>query len=166
MEFTPSFPLPSYFCYSERVGQTGATGKTLQESIGINKSLFVLRQVIQGLSEPKESSNPAVIPYRDAKLTSLLKNSLGGNSYTIMIACLSPSDSNYTENLSTLGYASKAQSIVNKPVVNLDSRSQLICELRAEIADLKSQLRQMEKAFLSLKVRGNKQKMPLFHTIP
>ena len=77
---------------SERVGQTGNTGLTAKEGIDINKSLFVLRKVIMGLSEKKTSKENVFIPYRDSKLTSLLKQSLGGNSYCLMIACVTPSD--------------------------------------------------------------------------
>ncbi|CAK4094585.1 unnamed protein product [Aphanomyces euteiches] len=111
---------------SERIVKTGATGVTLQESIGINKSLFVLRQVIQILSD-EASNNQAghssggsktYVPYRDSKLTSLLKHSLGGNSITVMVVCLSPSDLCYEENLSTLQYAARAQQISNTPVKN------------------------------------------------
>ncbi|OQS02395.1 Kinesin motor domain containing protein [Thraustotheca clavata] len=127
---------------SERVVKTGATGVTLQESIGINKSLFVLRQVIQILSDQsKERSDSKLhVPYRDSKLTALLKHSLGGNSITLMIACLSPSDAYFDENVSTLTYAARAQTIANKPIKNEDPKSLLIQNLRDEIASLKAQL--------------------------
>lgn len=147
---------------SERIDKTGATGVTLQESIGINKSLFVLRQVIQALSEESSSSasdskalkhkdtrDRAYIPYRDSKLTSLLKYSLGGNSLTLMIACLSPSDAHFDENLSTLVYASKAQCIANKPTRNEDPKTVLIHELRLEVASLQTQLAQAQDVILS-----------------
>ncbi|KDO29105.1 hypothetical protein SPRG_06161 [Saprolegnia parasitica CBS 223.65] len=126
---------------SERVVKTGATGVTLQESIGINKSLFVLRQVIQTLSdEAKDGGDTKHVPYRDSKLTALLKHSLGGNSITLMIACLSPSDVYVDENLSTLVYAARAQSIANKPTKNEDPKTVLIQQLRDEVAQLKAQL--------------------------
>ncbi|DAZ94822.1 TPA: hypothetical protein N0F65_012849 [Lagenidium giganteum] len=141
---------------SERVDKTGATGKTLQESIGINKSLFVLRQVIQALSEDSSrqtadgvNGRSAHIPYRDSKLTSLLKYSLGGNSVTLMIACLSPSDAYVDENLSTLVYASKAQCIANKPTKNEDPKALLILELRQEVERLRQQLAQAQDVILS-----------------
>jgi kinesin family protein 4/21/27 len=140
---------------SERVAQTGASGRTLLESIGINKSLFTLRQVIQSLAEPTGQAPP----YREAKLTSLLKHSLGGNSHTVMIACLSPSDTHVAENLNTLTYASKAQSIVNTPVLNLDSRSQLVESLRAENAQLKAELQHTQAALLALQSGGNPDKV-------
>lgn len=153
---------------SERIDKTGATGVTLQESIGINKSLFVLRQVIQALSEDssnnsssstedsgrtastksKEARERAYIPYRDSKLTSLLKYSLGGNSLTLMIACLSPSDAHFDENLSTLVYASKAQCIANKPMKNEDPKTALIHELRQEVDGLRKQLAQAQEIIL------------------
>lgn len=80
------------------------------------------------------------IPYRDSILTWLLKDSLGGNSKTIMIAALSPADCNYSETLSTLRYANRAKNIINKPTVNEDSNVKLIRELREEINKLKSML--------------------------
>ncbi|ETV88170.1 hypothetical protein, variant [Aphanomyces astaci] len=143
---------------SERVVKTGATGVTLQESIGINKSLFVLRQVIQTLSSSDDGSatNKGVhVPYRDSKLTALLKHSLGGNSITLMIACLSPSDAYVDENLSTLVYAAKAQSISNKPVKNEDPKAQLIQKLRDEVATLKAQLAQAQQVILHLGQLGD-----------
>ena len=98
---------------SERSSQTGNTGLAAKEAIDINKSLFTLRQVITSLAEGSKTkkSVAAHIPYRDSKLTSLLKQSLGGNSYSLMIACLSPSDAYADENVSTLNYATKASHI-------------------------------------------------------
>jgi hypothetical protein len=133
---------------SERASQTKATGNVLRESIGINKSLFVLRKVIDtvvmaagpgggGGGDSKEH-----IPYRDSKLTSLLQQSLGGNSMTLMIACLSPSDTYVEENMSTLTYASKASSISNDPVKNEDPQTKLIRKLKMELNLLKQQLSQ------------------------
>ncbi|KAH9128653.1 hypothetical protein LEN26_001562 [Aphanomyces euteiches] len=134
---------------SERIVKTGATGVTLQESIGINKSLFVLRQVIQILSD-EASNNQAghssggsktYVPYRDSKLTSLLKHSLGGNSITVMVVCLSPSDLCYEENLSTLQYAARAQQISNTPVKNAgEAHKVLVQQLQDTIRMLKIQL--------------------------
>ncbi|ETW01242.1 hypothetical protein, variant [Aphanomyces invadans] len=155
---------------SERVVKTGATGVTLQESIGINKSLFVLRQVIQTLSD--ESTKPtgdaklAHVPYRDSKLTALLKHSLGGNSITLMIACLSPCDAYVDENVSTLVYAAKAQAISNKPVKNEDPKIQLIQKLRAEIASLKAQLAQAQQVILHMGELGAAQEGSNDKTVP
>ncbi|ETV83108.1 hypothetical protein, variant [Aphanomyces astaci] len=129
---------------SERVVKTGATGVTLQEAIGINKSLFVLRQVIQILSDEANNAPNAAkphVPYRDSKLTSLLKHSLGGNSITVMVVCLSPSDLCYEENLSTLQYAARAQQISNTPVKNAgEAHKVLVQQLRDTIRSLQSQL--------------------------
>ena len=114
---------------SERAGLTGNEGPALKESIEINKSLFTLRQVITSLSGSREGE-ACHVPYRDSKLTSLLKQSIGGNSYCLMIACLSPADIFYEENISTLAYATKASCIANEPVKNLDPRTKLVKELR------------------------------------
>ncbi|XP_041668155.1 stAR-related lipid transfer protein 9 isoform X2 [Cheilinus undulatus] len=84
------------------------------------------------------------IPYRDSVLTWLLKDSLGGNSKTIMIATVSPSATSYNETLSTLRYAAHARNIVNKPRVNEDANVRLIRELREEIDRLKSMLLSFE----------------------
>ncbi|OQR93872.1 hypothetical protein THRCLA_08323, partial [Thraustotheca clavata] len=130
---------------SERIMKTGASGVTLQESIGINKSLFVLRQVIQILSDEANNHHHganahAHVPYRDSKLTSLLKHSLGGNSITIMVVCLAPSDLCYEENLSTLQYAARAQCINNSPVKNADTQTLMVQQLREQIKLLTHQL--------------------------
>ncbi|ETV83107.1 hypothetical protein H257_04835 [Aphanomyces astaci] len=133
---------------SERVVKTGATGVTLQEAIGINKSLFVLRQVIQILSDEANNAPNAAkphVPYRDSKLTSLLKHSLGGNSITVMVVCLSPSDLCYEENLSTLQYAARAQQISNTPVKNAgEAHKVLVQQLRDTIRSLQSQLTEID----------------------
>ena len=112
---------------SERASLTGNEGEALKESIDINKSLFTLRQVITQLSTGKAAEH---IPYRDSKLTSLLKQSLGGNSYCLMLACLTPSDAYWEENVSTLTYATKAASISNTPVKNLDPKTRLLKGLK------------------------------------
>jgi kinesin family protein 4/21/27 len=101
---------------SEKHSLTAVSGKTQKESIEINKSLFTLRQVISALNEiasGKKESSGVYIPYRDSKLTCLLRQSLGGNSFCCMIACLHPSDKYLDENISTLTYASKAAQIAN-----------------------------------------------------
>lgn len=114
---------------SEKVSQTGNEGFALKESIEINKALFTLRQVITTLSNPKEA-DVSFVPYRDSKLTSLLKQSIGGNSYCLMVACIAPLDSFVEDNLSTLSYATKASCISNAPVKNLDPKTKVIKELR------------------------------------
>ena len=126
---------------SERADATGATGQRLKEGAHINKSLVTLGSVISALAEAsKEKQQNKFIPYRDSVLTWLLKDSLGGNSKTIMIATISPADVNYGEILSTLRYANRAKNIINKPTVNEDANVKLIRELRDEITHLKSMM--------------------------
>uniref|UniRef100_A0A674PFD8 Kinesin-like protein KIF16B n=1 Tax=Takifugu rubripes TaxID=31033 RepID=A0A674PFD8_TAKRU len=131
---------------SERADATGATGVRLKEGGNINKSLVTLGNVISSLADMSSdgvNSNQkksVFVPYRDSVLTWLLKDSLGGNSKTIMIATISPADVNYGETLSTLRYANRAKNIINKPTINEDSNVRLIRELRAEIARLKALL--------------------------
>ena len=127
---------------SERTSQTGVKGLAAKEAIDINKSLFTLRQVITSLAEgsKKRKTLNAHIPYRDSKLTSLLKQSLGGNSYSLMVACLAPSDQYVEENLSTLNYAMKASFIANEPTQNVDPKVKLINDLREKVASLQNEL--------------------------
>ncbi|KAK7165812.1 hypothetical protein R3I93_005786 [Phoxinus phoxinus] len=132
---------------SERADATGATGVRLKEGSNINKSLVTLGNVISALADLcQEGGNSHLkkkqvfVPYRDSVLTWLLKDSLGGNSKTIMIATISPADVNYGETLSTLRYANRAKNIINKPTINEDSNVRLIRELRAEIVRLKALL--------------------------
>lgn len=106
---------------SERAKRTGATGATLKEGISINKGLLALGNVISALTE--EGKKNAHVPYRDSKLTRILQDSLGGNSRTSMIACVSPAEINFEETLNTLKYASRARNIKNKPIVNRDPNS-------------------------------------------
>nr|XP_045012192.1 kinesin-like protein KIF16B isoform X2 [Jaculus jaculus] len=134
---------------SERADATGATGVRLKEGGNINKSLVTLGNVISALADlSQDAASPLVkkkqvfVPYRDSVLTWLLKDSLGGNSKTIMIATISPADVNYGETLSTLRYANRAKNIINKPTINEDANVRLIRELRAEIARLKTLLAQ------------------------
>uniref|UniRef100_A0A1B0CAM6 Putative kinesin-like protein n=1 Tax=Lutzomyia longipalpis TaxID=7200 RepID=A0A1B0CAM6_LUTLO len=128
---------------SERANATGATGQRLKEGAHINKSLVTLGSVISALAEqthPTNNKRILYIPYRDSVLTWLLKDSLGGNSKTIMIAAISPADCNYGETLSTLRYANRAKNIINKPTVNIDPNVKLIRELREEIMKLRAML--------------------------
>ncbi|XP_063774595.1 kinesin-like protein KIF16B isoform X2 [Pseudophryne corroboree] len=134
---------------SERADATGATGVRLKEGGNINKSLVTLGNVISALADlSQDAANHLVkkkqvfVPYRDSVLTWLLKDSLGGNAKTIMIATISPADVNYGETLSTLRYANRAKNIINKPTINEDTNVKLIRELRAEIARLKALLAQ------------------------
>ncbi|ESN93514.1 hypothetical protein HELRODRAFT_88642, partial [Helobdella robusta] len=122
---------------SERQAKTGATGDRLKEATKINLSLSALGNVISALVDGKSTH----IPYRDSKLTRLLQDSLGGNTKTLMIACLSPADNNYDETLSTLRYANRAKNIKNKPKVNEDPKDAMLREYQSEIERLKAMLR-------------------------
>ncbi|XP_025017743.1 osmotic avoidance abnormal protein 3-like isoform X1 [Tetranychus urticae] len=121
---------------SERQAKTGATGDRLKEATKINLSLSALGNVISALVDGKCKH----IPYRDSKLTRLLQDSLGGNTKTLMVACLSPADNNYDETLSTLRYANRAKNIQNKPTINEDPKDALLREYQEEIQRLKSLL--------------------------
>jgi kinesin family protein 4/21/27 len=125
---------------SEKVAQTGNEGLALKESIEINKALFTLRQVISTLAGLKEQDN-TFVPYRDSKLTSLLKQSIGGNSFCLMIACIAPVDAFFEDNLSTLAYATKASCISNEPVKNVDPKSKVIKDLKKQVKRLTSELK-------------------------
>uniref|UniRef100_A0A3P9GXS1 Uncharacterized LOC101165914 n=1 Tax=Oryzias latipes TaxID=8090 RepID=A0A3P9GXS1_ORYLA len=130
---------------SERADSTHSTGIRLKEGANINKSLVTLGSVIsaladQSLSEKATKRRKIFIPYRDSVLTWLLKDSLGGNSITTMIAAISPAEVNYEETLSTLRYASRAKSIVNTPTVNEDGSVKVIRELQAEVERLQTLL--------------------------
>jgi kinesin family protein 14 len=126
---------------SERSAVSLTSGERLKEGASINKSLHTLGKVISLLSEKSTGKRKKVyIPYRDSTLTWLLKESLGGNSKTAMIATISPADLHHDESLSTLRYAQQARSIVNIARINEDHSSRLIRELRQEIEWLKTQL--------------------------
>ncbi|XP_055599923.1 kinesin-like protein unc-104 isoform X2 [Uranotaenia lowii] len=130
---------------SERADSTGAKGTRLKEGANINKSLTTLGKVISALAEVasknKKSKKADFIPYRDSVLTWLLRENLGGNSKTAMIAAISPADINYDETLSTLRYADRAKQIVCKAVVNEDANAKLIRELKEEIQKLRELLK-------------------------
>ncbi len=100
---------------------------------------MTLRQVITALTESRDD-HTSFVPYRDSKLTCLLRQSLGGNSFCIMVACLNPCDLHIEENLSTLNYASKATHISNKPIKNIDPKLRLIEELKAKVSSLTEEL--------------------------
>ncbi|CAD5214440.1 unnamed protein product [Bursaphelenchus okinawaensis] len=117
---------------SERQKDAGSEGDRLKEGIVINQSLSTLGRVIKALHDKQNSKKNVQIPYRDSVLTSLLKNALGGNSKTIMIAAISPADINYEETLSTLRFADRAKSIKTQAVVNESATERQIRELREE----------------------------------
>ncbi|KAI9720766.1 MAG: kinesin-like protein Klp8 [Chrysothrix sp. TS-e1954] len=127
---------------SERANSTGATGARLKEGAEINRSLSTLGRVIAALADLSvgKKKSASMIPYRDSVLTWLLKDSLGGNSMTAMIAAISPADINFEETLSTLRYADSAKRIKNHAVVNEDANARMIRELKEELAQLRSKL--------------------------
>lgn len=129
---------------SERANSTGATGARLKEGAEINRSLSTLGRVIAALADlsggKKKKGAAGQVPYRDSVLTWLLKDSLGGNSMTAMIAAISPADINYDETLSTLRYADSAKRIKNHAVVNEDANARMIRELKEELSLLRSKL--------------------------
>ncbi|KAK4148074.1 uncharacterized protein C8A04DRAFT_23867 [Dichotomopilus funicola] len=130
---------------SERATSTGATGARLKEGAEINRSLSTLGRVIAALADlstgtKKKKGAAGQVPYRDSVLTWLLKDSLGGNSMTAMIAAISPADINYDETLSTLRYADSAKRIKNHAVINEDANARMIRELKEELALLRSKM--------------------------
>jgi hypothetical protein len=140
---------------SERLKKTGAEGVRLKESVKINSGLLTLGKVISILGQdPKTSllnSTPTSerhIPYRDSKLTRLLQDSLGGNSQTVMIACISPLEDDLDESLNTLKYAYRARKIQNKPIVNI------IDQHAIEFSNMQSQIETLQE---KLKERANEE---------
>uniref|UniRef100_A0A674CKB5 plus-end-directed kinesin ATPase n=1 Tax=Salmo trutta TaxID=8032 RepID=A0A674CKB5_SALTR len=129
---------------SERADSTGAKGTRLKEGANINKSLTTLGKVISALAEvvrnKKKKKVESHIPYRDSVLTWLLRENLGGNSRTAMVAALSPADINYDETLSTLRYADRAKQIRCNAVINEDPNNRLVRELKEEVCRLKDLL--------------------------
>ncbi|XP_067886127.1 kinesin-like protein KIF27 isoform X2 [Heterodontus francisci] len=144
--------ISSKFCFvdlagSERVTKTGNTGERFKESVQINSGLLALGNVISALGDPKRKS--IHIPYRDTKITRLLKDSLGGNAKTTMIACISPSSSSFDESLNTLKYANRARDIRNKPIVNYDPDWDRIDEMELQIKTLREALQNQQTNLLS-----------------
>ncbi|EEF29115.1 kinesin-like protein KIN-4A isoform X2 [Ricinus communis] len=125
---------------SERAKRTGSDGLRLKEGIHINRGLLALGNVISALGDEKKRKEGVHVPYRDSKLTRLLQDSLGGNSKTVMIACISPADINAEETLNTLKYANRARNIQNKPVVNRDLISNEVQQMRQQLKYLQAEL--------------------------
>jgi len=124
---------------SERQKRSLAVGLRLKEGININKGLLVLGNVISALGDPMKQGK-VFVPYRDSKLTRLLKGSLGGNHKTLMIACVSPSSSNMEESLNCLRYANRAKNIQNKAVLNAETGSSLLFAMRNLLKVLATEL--------------------------
>ncbi|XP_034897264.1 kinesin-like protein KIN-4A [Populus alba] len=125
---------------SERAKRTGSDGMRFKEGVHINKGLLALGNVISALGDDKRRKEGVHVPYRDSKLTRLLQDSLGGNSRTVMIACISPADINAEETLNTLKYANRARNIQNKPVVNRDPMSSEMLKMRQQLEYLQAEL--------------------------
>ncbi|XP_075783631.1 kinesin-like protein KIF21A isoform X11 [Pelodiscus sinensis] len=146
---------------SERLKRTGATGERAKEGISINCGLLALGNVISALGD--KSKKATHVPYRDSKLTRLLQDSLGGNSQTVMIACVSPSDRDFMETLNTLKYANRARNIKNKVMVNQDRASQQINGLRSEIARLQMELMEYKTGKRMINEEGVESISDMFH---
>nr|XP_018632556.1 kinesin-like protein KIN-4A isoform X3 [Nicotiana tomentosiformis] len=125
---------------SERAKRTGSNGLRFKEGVHINKGLLALGNVISALGDEKKRKEGVHVPYRDSKLTRLLQDSLGGNSRTVMIACISPADINAEETLNTLKYANRARNIQNKPVINRDPVSSEMLKMRQQLEYLQAEL--------------------------
>jgi len=118
---------------SEKAGQTGATGDRLKEGCAINQSLTTLGQCISTLADHAMGKNKGtMVPFRNSALTRILQTALGGNSKTIMVCALSPSQMNYEETLGTLRYADRAKKIKNQAMINESPQDKIIRELRDE----------------------------------
>ncbi|KAM4660117.1 chromosome-associated kinesin KIF4A isoform 2-T5 [Amazona ochrocephala] len=135
---------------SERQKKTKAEGDRLKEGININRGLLCLGNVISALGD--ENKKGGFVPYRDSKLTRLLQDSLGGNSHTLMIACVSPADSNLEETLNTLRYADRARKIKNKPIVNRDPQAAELCQLKQQVQQLQVLLLQAHGGILPVSI--------------
>ncbi|XP_072003213.1 kinesin-like protein KIF21A isoform X1 [Engystomops pustulosus] len=146
---------------SERLKRTGATGDRAKEGISINCGLLALGNVISALGD--QSKKVTHVPYRDSKLTRLLQDSLGGNSQTVMIACVSPSDRDFMETLNTLKYANRARNIKNKVMVNQDRTSQQINALRNEITRLQMELMEYKTGKRIIDEEGVESINDMFH---
>merc|ERR1712113_20762 len=146
---------------SERLKRTGATGDRAKEGISINCGLLALGNVISALGDT--AKRVSHVPYRDSKITRLLQDSLGGNSRTIMIACISPSDSDFMETLNTLKYANRARNIKNKVTANQDKTSRTIMILRQEIANLQFELMEYKQGKRIIGSDGNETTNDMYH---
>ncbi|XP_063220986.1 kinesin-like protein KIF21A isoform X2 [Bacillus rossius redtenbacheri] len=146
---------------SERLKRTGATGDRAREGISINCGLLALGNVISALGD--KSRKALHVPYRDSKLTRLLQDSLGGNSQTVMIACVSPSDKDFMETLNTLKYANRARNIKNRVTVNQDKSSRTIALLRQEIQQLQLELQEYKQGKRVIGEDGEESVNDMYH---
>ncbi|XP_052802857.1 kinesin-like protein KIF21A isoform X4 [Mya arenaria] len=146
---------------SERLKRTGATGDRAKEGISINCGLLALGNVISALGDKTKKGSH--VPYRDSKLTRLLQDSLGGNSRTLMIACVSPSDRDFMETLNTLKYANRARNIKNKVIANQDKASKQLAILRQEIMQLQQELTEFKSGKRVVDTDGLETTSDVFH---
>lgn len=146
---------------SERLHRTGATGERAREGISINCGLLALGNVISALGD--RSKKVLHVPYRDSKLTRLLQDSLGGNSRTVMIACISPSTQDFMETLSTMKYANRARNIKNRVTINQDKFSQQVTQLRQEIQRLQLELMEFRQGKRVVGEDGSEAVNDMFH---
>ncbi|KAJ8340294.1 hypothetical protein SKAU_G00349270 [Synaphobranchus kaupii] len=143
---------------SERILKTGNTGERLKESIQINSGLLALGNVIGALGDPKRRGSH--IPYRDSKITRILKDSLGGNAKTLMIACISPSSSDFDESLNTLNYAKRARNIQNQAVVNCQGEPDRTEGLEMQIRALRRALENRHRSETRIIARPDPDRKP------
>ncbi|EFJ12705.1 hypothetical protein SELMODRAFT_40499, partial [Selaginella moellendorffii] len=144
---------------SERAKRTKADGNRFKEGVHINRGLLALGNVISALGDDKKRKEGGHVPYRDSKLTRLLQDSLGGNSRTTMIACVSPADSNAEETLNTLKYANRARNIQNKPMVNRDPVVAEMQRMRQQLEVLQAELLCAQAATIPEEIQILKQKV-------
>ncbi|XP_059362676.1 kinesin-like protein kif7 [Carassius carassius] len=141
---------------SERILKTGNTGERLKESIQINSGLLALGNVIGALGDPKRKGTH--IPYRDSKITRILKDSLGGNAKTLMIACISPSSSDFDESLNTLNYSKRARNIQNRATVNCRGEPDHVEGLELQIKALRRALENRQRSETRIITRSDPEK--------
>ncbi|SPP81664.1 kinesin-like protein KIF21A isoform X2 [Drosophila guanche] len=146
---------------SERLKRTLATGERAREGISINCGLLSLGNCISALGD--KSKRALHVPYRDSKLTRLLQDSLGGNSRTLMIACVSPSDRDFMETLNTLKYANRARNIRNKVQINKDQSSRTISQLRRDVSALQLELLEYKQGKIVVDCEGNATRSDTFN---
>uniref|UniRef100_A0A8C9VKL8 Kinesin family member 7 n=1 Tax=Scleropages formosus TaxID=113540 RepID=A0A8C9VKL8_SCLFO len=143
---------------SERILKTGNTGERLKESIQINSGLLALGNVIGALGDPKRRGT--YIPYRDSKITRILKDSLGGNAKTLMVACISPSSSDFDESLNTLNYAKRARNIHNRATVNCQGEVDRTEGLEMQIRALRRALENRHRSETRIIARQDPERKP------
>lgn len=125
---------------SERVKRSGVTGKGLKEAAAINQSLSTLSRVIETIVDNQTNKKKQIPPFRESKLTMMLKECIGGNSKTIMIANISPASDSIEETMSTLNYANSVKKIINNVQINIENNTSLVESLQQEIENLKKQI--------------------------